>query len=237
MEPTLVLWGDSHAAQLIPVFRAFVTESGTAALILTKAGCAPLPNVEMLPNNEMRSTCSQFNERVLEKLQSLPDLQAVILAGRWSIYLSGAGYLSDGTSRVDLPHSLAIFQKTLLVTSQDISAMGARPILATVAPTGERIFSCVARADYLGLDPNPCSTKVYEQTSDQMEQLLHLIPGEQAIGLLRYLPTLCPSESCQLFDHNNYGLLDDVHLSKHSVTQLMPQLRQLFAPGPSTVIQ
>lgn len=47
--PTVVLWGDSHAAHLASSLDEAAEMTGVRVKQITKAGCAPFPNMKMLP--------------------------------------------------------------------------------------------------------------------------------------------------------------------------------------------
>ena len=228
--PTVVLWGDSHAAQLIPMFRAFVTENELSGLILTKAGCAPVPDVEMLPNSVMLNACRQFNERVIEELHTIPHLQAVLFAGQWKTYLLDQQRLTDSNESTSLESSLALLGSRLKSNAQMIADLGAVPVVASVAPIGEhRPFTCAARRSYWGLGISECSARTLSRTLGLENEFIRILGHPKNLKILRYIPVLCQNgETCEYFDGKKYGLLDDGHLSSSSVMQLLPELENLL---------
>jgi peptidoglycan/LPS O-acetylase OafA/YrhL len=79
--PLVLLWGDSHAAQLYPGLRALADERGWRVAEVTQSQCPFVPSIDLplVPN------CRSLNEVALEQIATLkPDL--IIMATRWSIY-------------------------------------------------------------------------------------------------------------------------------------------------------
>ena len=85
--PTVLLWGDSHAAHFIPAMAQWATQHNTRLLPRVMGACPP---VDIQPNNAPDiavKSCIEFNAAVTE---TLPQLRAggstiVVLAARWFI--------------------------------------------------------------------------------------------------------------------------------------------------------
>jgi len=78
---SVVLWGDSFAAHLLPGLRGLQREMEFSLTQATFSSCPPLPsvteNIALSPQ-----ACNQFNQKILATLlQEKPDL--VILSSRW----------------------------------------------------------------------------------------------------------------------------------------------------------
>lgn len=229
-----VLWGDSHAAQLLPVFRAYVEEQEVRGVAFTKAGCAPIPAVKMLPTSEMRSTCEAFNAGVLERLRDTPNLEGVLFAGRWAPYLSGYGLISETGGLVDLATSHETLAARISENSDFVVDLGASPVIATVAPIGAGdVFSCAARAAYLGQSIAACDDEVFETDAPNDSVLEVMLPSDQILPRLNLIKAICADGAkCDMFEEGEYRLLDDEHLSAEGALLLLPALRAAF--GVST---
>jgi peptidoglycan/LPS O-acetylase OafA/YrhL len=78
VRPLVVLWGDSHAADLFPGFRALQGQSGVRLAQYTSGGCAPIVGLQSpgLPN------CLSVNYAVLDRIKLLkPNI--VVLSALW----------------------------------------------------------------------------------------------------------------------------------------------------------
>lgn len=67
-EETVVLFGDSHAAQWFPALEAIATSRSTRLESHTKSNCPPFP-VEIITNGVVDSGCAVWRESVIESLE------------------------------------------------------------------------------------------------------------------------------------------------------------------------
>jgi peptidoglycan/LPS O-acetylase OafA/YrhL len=77
-QPLVVLWGDSHAADLFPGFHAMQHQSGVRLAQFTTGGCAPIVGLKIgtLPG------CFSTNNAVIDRIRNLkPDV--VVVSGLW----------------------------------------------------------------------------------------------------------------------------------------------------------
>jgi peptidoglycan/LPS O-acetylase OafA/YrhL len=79
--PLVLLWGDSHAAQLYPGLRALATERGFRIAQVTQSQCPFVPYIDFpsAPN------CRSVNQAALDQIAAL-NPAVVIVATRWSLY-------------------------------------------------------------------------------------------------------------------------------------------------------
>jgi peptidoglycan/LPS O-acetylase OafA/YrhL len=81
-KPLLMLWGDSHAAQLVPGLRSLQTDTGAFRFAQFVAASCPPVLAAKIPN---LLHCEAINNFVLERIsETKPDV--VIIAGYWLIY-------------------------------------------------------------------------------------------------------------------------------------------------------
>jgi hypothetical protein len=74
----VLVWGDSHAADLLPGFRALQHQSGVRLAQYTAAWCSPIIGL----SEHGRTRCLSINRAVLERIRILrPDI--VVLSCRW----------------------------------------------------------------------------------------------------------------------------------------------------------
>lgn len=85
--PTLVLWGDSHALQMMPAVRKAVAGRGVNLAVFSIGGCPPL-KFESAPSDS-DVTCKDFNADALAYVTDLRRRDKpvrVILGGLWQGY-------------------------------------------------------------------------------------------------------------------------------------------------------
>jgi len=84
-EPSIMLWGDSHADHYLPAIANIAAAEGVSGLAHVSLGCRPFIMPERLDRSSGRSrTCPKANEETLAKLLARPEITVVVLAARWS---------------------------------------------------------------------------------------------------------------------------------------------------------
>ncbi|WP_169079704.1 acyltransferase family protein [Microcella alkalica] len=76
---TIVLFGDSHAAQWFPALEQFATREGYRLVSHTKSSCPPFA-VEILNNGVVDTGCAQWRDAVVSELEAAPP-ELVVLSG------------------------------------------------------------------------------------------------------------------------------------------------------------
>ena len=110
MQPLVLLWGDSHAADLFPGFRALQHQSGVRLAQYTASSCAPIIGLQF----PERPACLSINNAVLDRVRNLkPDV--VVLSALWN-------YLYPD-------HDPAINADKLLQTIRLLKAAGIRRVV------------------------------------------------------------------------------------------------------------
>jgi peptidoglycan/LPS O-acetylase OafA/YrhL len=83
--PSFALWGDSHAAMLLPVIGDRALAIGKQGLLIKHGACRPALGVESSRSND----CDKLNRKGLAILETTPSVTQVILAGRWAMSADG----------------------------------------------------------------------------------------------------------------------------------------------------
>lgn len=142
--PSFVLWGDSHAAALMPTISAAAATRDEAGLYAARFGCAPLVDVAVAGAPEAAERCRYFNAGVLRALEQAPTIDTVILAGRWAVYAEGDRPAGEPHPPVRLTgpkgesqaidENFAIFAEGLSAMVDAIRATGRKVVLIGSAP-------------------------------------------------------------------------------------------------------
>lgn len=83
--PNFALWGDSHAAMLLPVIGDRALATHKQGLFIKHGACRPALGVESSRSND----CDRLNSKGLEILEATPSVTEVILSGRWAMSADG----------------------------------------------------------------------------------------------------------------------------------------------------
>lgn len=97
-QPTVLLWGDSHAMHLVPGILS-VLGKRQSLIQTTLYSCAPVPGVvDLRPENPPAwvKRCERHNANVAAQLSKLPSVHTVIISSVWSQLFSGARLRVDG---------------------------------------------------------------------------------------------------------------------------------------------
>ncbi len=92
--PSFLVWGDSHAYALMPMFEELALDHGVAGLYASHGGCVPLIGVDR--RDKLGSPgCAGFNSAVSNLLEKTPNIRSIILVGRWAEYYEVHRYKPD----------------------------------------------------------------------------------------------------------------------------------------------
>ncbi|MFY9853362.1 MAG: SGNH hydrolase domain-containing protein, partial [Terracidiphilus sp.] len=109
-EPLVFVWGDSHAADLIPGFRVLQTQSRVRLAQYTAVMCAPIIGLK----ERAWPDCESVNDTVLDRVKTLrPDV--VVLSANWN-------HAEPGLDRVALADKL-------FETIESVRAAGVRRVV------------------------------------------------------------------------------------------------------------
>ncbi len=139
-----VIWGDSHAEHLLPLFDFAGRKTGRSIALF--GDCPPIfydrglkRYIPEFPRYD--SECSEQRARYFDVLRSSPEIEFIFLAARWSSYLS-ISYRNEGDTR-SVPRGLELLKE------------GLEEFVTEIAPLGRRII-LLGEMPQLGFDPIPC---------------------------------------------------------------------------------
>ena len=129
--PTVAIWGDSHAGSIAPALREKAHKAGYDFIEASKSACPPLANAgryfHQFPGRAKE--CIAFNNSVLQRFQTDPHIQIVLLAACWKYslvepYEQHTGWIVDGSEpRAPMPSLEASEQKFATSLMRTISGL------------------------------------------------------------------------------------------------------------------
>lgn len=227
-----MVWGDSHATALIPVFDDGAKAHGVSVILASSPGCIPVDGLEH------DGVCARFNKRVEQglKTQSVSD---VVLVARWSLYLYGdakgdLGHVlrtPDGRyDRVDAERRLAEGLRTRVA---QLRAAGHRVWLVKEAPL--QAFSPPYRLTRLAMLDRPVDDVGLDVEAHHKRQVFisqlfaQLAQEDPAVRVVDPAPRLCDDKGLCHAELGGYSLYtDDNHLSEVGARFVAPILEPLF---------
>ena len=247
--PSVVLWGDSHAAALAPGLRSAAAEQGYGLIQVNKAACLPLTGalryIPLIPAQAER--CLAFNRKVLSLLQSDHRIRIVILAGDWAGCLDRT--FERGWLTADLAHASTIPSldavRSLFIDSlraqietlraagkvvlvlEDIANFDFDPLerVRSARIPARRILSRwlgAADAGDTGFAPNGVAS------ADALANLTlrQAVPSEDGAELIDLKPALCATPGlCAYRDGDRLLYADSGHLTPHGAQYAVRNLR------------
>jgi peptidoglycan/LPS O-acetylase OafA/YrhL len=237
----VMLWGDSHAGTLFGALQD-IGEDGQGIVYGATPQCPPL--FELGTSKE----CLEGNRRRLEHLLALPEIDTVIIAARWSLYLDGRlTSVGDAENNVGVPALVKADGKPYPLFSNSardafrsgldhlvdrLLAADKQVVLVYPVPeTGFDIPSTLALMDSRGQNPASFTIPRAEYVDRQQHALTILDGLGNRKGLTRVYPDriFCPDSQCLTYAKGAPLYFDSHHLSIPGARMLAPSLERALA--------
>lgn len=238
-EPTrLVVIGDSHTPMLHGPMGEVAEKIGGRGTLWWQSAC-PLLDGAWRENDGYREVCSSFKEQVFARLQSLPDLETVILVGSWAGQLSlnrdpVINPFVDGESRgISESDSLQAFARSLKRTLGKLDGLNIEVVVLGASPGAAfDVPRALALADLNGVDKSEFLQAVEVRgVQMKLDALIKSVTDNRK--RVRYVPVwdvFCPDEMCSLTIENAPIYSDANHLSGRGANDFLgPALVQRTA--------
>ncbi|MFT5329978.1 MAG: peptidoglycan/LPS O-acetylase OafA/YrhL [Parasphingorhabdus sp.] len=206
--PAILLWGDSHAAQLSKGFEQAIGKSQIRVIIRTMGGCTPAGQPRMAGperQSEFVTQCAAFNDgsmAIARDLSAHGNLRGVVIAGDWNS--ERAGWSGPLAGRLKQLASLGL--RTVLVT--DIPLMPADFVNCTI----RRGESACALTRAL----------VQQRSEESHFQLNRIAERYPDARLWSPLDGLCPAQLCPAAINGRFLYRNRNHLSVEGSLLLAP---------------
>lgn len=251
--PSVVLWGDSHAAALVPGLimlaeRHASVETGFVGML----GCPPLKGI-LLAHNEHSAyhDCTKFNDLVLRELAADRQVDVVMLAAYWSLYANGIRKETDPNPgnvflcpvddcrTEDTKDNPEFMKRGLSAIIDTLSAQGKQVVL--IGPVPELDINgaaTIARMELLHnereIRPSRAST---ESSMESALSVMKELERETGVQLLFPHTVLCDSDYCNAAFDDMPLYIDRHHLSPVGAEYVMQHLAvdELFSTALSTL--
>ncbi|PWE45875.1 acyltransferase family protein [Pseudomonas prosekii] len=223
---TQLVWGDSHAAALLPAIKTNAAREGRPVWLYSMSACPPILS------DDPRERCRDFNEQTMEQVRRL-QIKDVVLASNWSLYVYGR---EDGDKKVllnshdNIAQSEARMAAAIEARVAAIRAAGAQVWLFKEVPLQRKgaigRLTSLARvgrsAEGLG---RPLEEHLARQhfLSSLFDSMSAADPG---VHVIDPTPLMCADKVCSIEVNGHSQYKDEDHLSDVGSARLSP----LFAP-------
>ncbi len=232
-DTTLVLFGDSHAAQWFPAVDSMVARRGWTLVNLTKTGCPTLMLGVRNPKLGRRYTeCDTWRANAMQRIVAMRPTNVLVANARtYNVIVGSLDPLTD-TSDV----ALAEWKDGLARTLTALGPSGARLVVLEDTPhPALDVPQCLVKRINA---PSRCDLSVTRalnprQTAIEREAV-RAVPGASYISLTE---GMCDAKTCPVQRDGIVRYRDDSHISVRYAASLAPLLsdaltRVLSEPGP-----
>lgn len=200
-QPSLLLWGDSHANMYLSALANAANATGKTGYIATQTGCrATLANQPNDLTGAAGVACTAFNNEVNAFVANNPHIRTVIIARMW-----GGG---------DSLHRTIQLINHLLEQGKNVIVVGPVPFLAFSVPE-HWIYQQINAGQAINTLTDPITNQqhLFEfQTLAQQQLAAPLATGR--VIWINPLQKLCKQTDCVLVDHGVSYFKDVTHLSE-----------------------
>ena len=213
---TVVLFGDSHAAQWLPAIEELGFVRDWRVIGLTKSACPPVDvTVWNDPKKRGYRECDAWRQHALERIAS--ESPAIVFVAGYHIY-----ELMDGGDRVDLAADPAAWAEALARTIEAIEATGAEAVLIADTPQlGVVPDECLADHRDAVEECRQAAADVVDAGYAQLERDVADATGARLLSLT---DVICPDGTCPLVFGTTPVYRDDQHLTATFARSLSPTI-------------
>lgn len=231
---SVALWGDSHLGALKSTLSSMLEEEGKKAAFLGKIGCPPLPGVLKTSISD-GVDCLDFNDSVLNYIQSTGSIKTVLLHARWPLSVEGTRYLTEQGPKYELKYegqtglsnaeivSLSLHQLVSQLVAKDKNVI----IVSAVPEVGYQVPKVMANNLFWrkNFDIRPQSSQVKERQASTIAILKSIDAKFPSVSVIYPENRLCSEEVCRISEDGKPLYFDDDHLSDQGAEIVLGPLK------------
>lgn len=229
VEPTVLVWGDSHSLAWIPAIDSVLKVAGVSAFYAGRSACPPLIGVR----NPVNPQCLDHNLEMAAVLRAAPRLRLVVLAASWLSYS-----VPDGQYRIERPDGVAgnaeVFAPALRSTvaalrgeGRIVWILGPVPWAPGNPPLRMALASMVGRP--VGAIP-PRPVAAFRDEARHFYDAVAALPPDSLVLVTDPAPWLCDARSCRYEEGGLPLYRDSGHLNVRGAAYVTRPLAEAFAP-------
>lgn len=240
--PSFLLWGDSHAAALMPAVSVAAEKARRSGLFVGTSACPPLLGVwrPMQANGE---NCRDFNDAVIHYLETNGDqISLVIIQGRWALSATGErAPLESGSNPLIADNSseqftrsdnVLVFERGLRRTIQTLLGLNKTVVmLGGVPEIGWDVPVTLARGQYTGnFTAIPPNIDDFQARNASVHRVTSKLARELEFEYVPIADIIC-DDVCRVLHDGRPVYVDDDHLSLYGAMNLVgPRLVERIWP-------
>lgn len=221
VKPDVVVWGDSHGAELVIALSAYAEKAGRSIMQLTASACPPSINFSL----GRRPFCRIHNRQMLRAIAEDTSVKTVVLAVNGATYLKQvpevANLAGDGADAKTLQSGYEEVVHALLAAGKSVVVMSQIPVMNSDPP------KIAGFAVQRGEDPGVLglTRQQYEADSMRWNKVVSGVAQQPGVTYLDVAELLCDSNLCRIYDKDR-GMLyfNPTHLSLKGTELLAAKL-------------
>jgi hypothetical protein len=226
VEPSFLVWGDSHAAALAPGVDARAKTLGVSGWVVGYSRCPSLIGAAPMQRSHDDYPCVQIGEKILKLIRD-NHIKHVLLASRWDTYISGwerggsetmqdltiSFTATDGHRSTGLEAFRLSFEQTIrLLREMDVDIW----VLEQVPPQLIDVPSALAKAVYFRRNPGALRRSFADIVARRAEAESVFADFRDSMGVSFIDPAenFCPDKAfCAIEERGRSLYSDGNHLS------------------------
>jgi peptidoglycan/LPS O-acetylase OafA/YrhL len=220
---TVVLYGDSHAAQWLPALTHIATEQGWRLIAIVKTQCAVVDHRQWNPYNKRTyPECDAWNAAALDRIES-EHADLVVVSNSVFDSLDIDGRQVGSMSAPDVWNAaLGRALSEITERARNVVLLGDTPHSYTPDPA-----SCLSAHMSNAL---ACATPLQAATAPERLEAEREVAGREGVGFVDPTPWLCPSVPCPAIVGGLLVYRDGGHMTRTFSTALAPYLSAELPP-------
>ncbi len=224
-----LLWGDSHAGAIAPVFDAVARNLGLNGKLAVWSGCPPLLGVQR-QTTVQNFNCLTDRRLVRDYILKEKSLKTVFLIARWGFYVENSVYGDETVGKVlavqynhkDVTQHDLMIAEALDETVSWLISLGKKVVLIMPVPeVGFDVPTTLAKHVIRGDNSEIRPTLIdYQNRQNKFLKLGLTISKKHNIDLIYPHEILCGPKYCEIIKDGYPNYFDDDHLSIHGAMQL-----------------
>lgn len=224
--PSRMVWGDSHAAALMPGLQIAAAQAGEPVWLYSMSACPPIVS------EQPRKKCRDFNNRTMDQIRLL-HIKDVVLASSWTLYMyvredGNKNMLldpNDDPSQAEVRMAAAIRARVAAIRGAGAEVWLLKEVPQQRKGSVDRLISLsrIGRTSAaLGrpLEEHLAHERYVDDLFDSMSE------ADPGVHIIDPTPMMCGAETCNIEVGGQARYRDDGHLSDTGGARLAP----LFEP-------
>lgn len=236
--PSFIVWGDSHALAAVSGIDRAAKSAGQSGLFAYYIGCPPMTGIRRMDKSESH-WCRDFNDAVMEQIESHDAITSAVLVARWALYSEGTGYgyvkgksyIADDETVEGGPAEIKrVFRSGLERTVAQLHGLDKTVFIMTQIPEVKWLVpEVMSRGVYLerDVDIRP-RFDAYRQRQAFATETFEAIAQSYPVEMLRPHERLCDNNHCRIAVDGRPLYRDDDHLSHFGAETISDVFNQIF---------